>query len=82
MLLLSHHPEYRPLFPKEISLICSAHAHGGQWRFFGRGLFSPGEGWFPKYTSGLYGNMLVSRGLTNTASVPRLFNPTEVVYVR
>lgn len=81
-ILLSHHPEYYPMVPKKIDLICSGHAHGGQVRFFNRGLYAPGQGWFPKYTSGIYdGRLIVSRGLTNTAHVPRINNPTEVVYV-
>ena len=81
-ILLCHHPEYLPLIPSGIDLICAAHAHGGQWRLFGRGLFAPGQGWFPKYTSGIYeGRMVVTRGLTNMARVPRINNPTEVVYI-
>ena len=80
-LLLSHQPEYYPLLPTGIGLIISAHAHGGQWRICGRGLFAPGQGWFPKYTSGVYGNMVITRGLTNTAKVPRINNPTEIVYI-
>ena len=82
-ILLSHHPEYYPLIPRNIDLIVSGHAHGGQVRFFGRGLYAPGQGWFPKYTSGVYdGRLVVSRGLTNSARVPRVNNPPEVVYVQ
>lgn len=82
-LLLSHHPEYWPLLKDEnIDLILSGHAHGGQWRFFNRGVFAPGQGWLPRYTKGVYeGRLVVSAGLSNTTWVPRLFNPTEVVYI-
>ncbi|MCR5090266.1 MAG: metallophosphoesterase [Oscillospiraceae bacterium] len=83
-LLLSHHPEYYPLCLKDrkIDLILSGHAHGGQWRFFGRGLFAPGQGLFPKLTSGVVdGRLVISRGLANMAPVPRLFNPPELVYL-
>lgn len=82
-ILLSHHPEYFTLVPKSINLVLSGHAHGGQIRLFHRGLFAPGQGWLPKWTKGVYdGRLLVSTGLSNTASpIPRLFNPTEVVYV-
>lgn len=87
-LLLCHHPEYYPMYIRktDIELTVSGHAHGGQWRFFGQGICAPGQGIFPKYTSGLYENRLyVSRGLTNTAfPVPRIFNKTElsVIYLR
>lgn len=81
-LLLSHHPEYYDEYikPRTIDLTLSGHAHGGQWRFFGHGLFAPGQGIFPKYTSGMYDNrLIVSRGLGNPYSVPRLFNKPEIV---
>ena len=82
-ILLSHHPEYWPLLKNEnIDLILSGHAHGGQWRFFGHGVWSPGQGWWPRYTKGVYeGRLVVSAGLSNTTWVPRLFNPTEVLYI-
>lgn len=85
--LLCHHPEYWSLREpylsrRTIDLVLSGHAHGGQVRLFGRGLYSPGQGLLPKYTSGVYdGRLIVSRGLANIASVPRLFNEPEIVYV-
>lgn len=81
-ILLSHHPEYYPRYlrARGIDLILSGHAHGGQWRIGNQGLLAPGQGLFPKYTSGVYENRLVvSRGLSNTAPVPRIHNPPEVV---
>ena len=79
---MSHHPEYFPLIPRVVDLMLSGHAHGGQWRFFGHGVWSPGQGFLPRWTKGVYeGRLVVSAGLANTASVPRLFNPCEVVYV-
>ena len=82
-ILLSHHPEYYPLIPDSVELMLSGHAHGGQIRLFNRGLFAPGQGWLPKWTKGMYDQrLIVSAGLSNTASpIPRLFNPTEIVYV-
>lgn len=83
-LLLNHHPEYYPRYIKEldIDLTLSGHAHGGQWRFFGRGIFAPGQGLFPRYTSGLYENrLIVSRGLENNAFIPRLFNKYELIFI-
>ena len=81
-ILLSHHPEYYPMLPEGVELMLSGHAHGGQIRLFRRGLFAPGQGWLPRWTKGIYdGRMVVSAGLANTAApVPRLFNPTEIVY--
>lgn len=83
--LLCHHPEfYEPFLKKRpcIDLIVSGHAHGGQIRLFGRGLFAYGQGFLPKYTSGIYDNrLIISRGLSNTSKVPRLFNSTEIVYI-
>lgn len=82
-ILLSHHPEYHRLVPAEVELTLSGHAHGGQWRIFGHGVYAPGQGLWPRLTRGVYGGRLVvSAGLANTAFVPRLLNPVEVVYVR
>ena len=51
-------------------------------RFFEKGLFAPGQGILPRLTSGVYENRLViGRGLGNGTPFPRLFNPTELVYV-
>lgn len=80
-ILLSHHPEYYPLVSGNIELVLSGHAHGGQWRIFRHGVWSPGQGFWPNWTKGVYGRMVVSAGLSNTARIPRFFNPTEVVYV-
>lgn len=83
-LLLCHHPEYfKPyLEDKSVDLVISGHAHGGQWRIFGRGVFAPGQGIFPKYTSGLYhGKLLVSRGLSNHTFIPRIFNKPQIILI-
>ena len=82
--LLCHHPEYyKTILPYNIDLILSGHAHGGQIRVGGRGIFSPGQGLFPKLTKGVYdGRLVVSAGCSNTASIPRWGNPCEVVVVR
>lgn len=90
-ILLCHHPEYwclrEPyLLCRRIDLVLAGHAHGGQFRFPGQGVFAPGQGWFPKFTSGVHGGpngkLVISSGLSNPARpVPRIFNPTEVVYI-
>ena len=83
-ILLSHRPEYYEKYLKElpIDLTISGHAHGGQWRFFGRGLYAPGQGILPKYTSGLYdGRFIVCRGLGNPHLVPRVNNKPEIIEI-
>ena len=83
-ILLSHRPEYYEKYLKElpIDLIISGHAHGGQWRFFGRGVYAPGQGIFPKYTSGLHnGHFIVCRGLGNPHLVPRINNRPEIIEI-
>lgn len=82
-ILISHHPEYyEPYIKKfDINLIVSGHAHGGQWCILGRGVYAPGQGLFPKYTSGVYdGRLVVSRGLKK-GLIPRFFNPREIVII-
>lgn len=89
-ILLCHHPEYyeQYLGSRKFNLVLSGHAHGGQWRFYRpfskkwQGVFAPGQGFFPQLTSGIFDNRLViSRGLSNTTFVPRINNPTEVIYL-
>lgn len=82
--LLCHHPEYYPqLKSYPIDLILSGHCHGGQIRVRGRGIFAPGQGLLPKYHRGVYdGRLVVSAGCSNTTSIPRWGNETEVVIVR
>lgn len=83
-LLLCHHPEYFDSYlkNKSVDLVVSGHAHGGQWRVFGQGIFAPGQGFFPKYTSGLYrGRLLVSRGLSNHTFIPRIFNKPQLIII-
>ena len=83
-LLINHHPEYFEPYLKEttIDLILSGHAHGGQWRFFGQGIFASGQGFFPKYTWGMYDErMIVGRGLGNYNPIPRFFNKPELVII-
>ncbi len=87
-ILLFHHPElfekYIASFPVQLTL--AGHAHGGQVRLFGKGIYAPGQGLFPKLTSGIHtGNifpdrqMIITKGLSNNTPFPRLFNPPELV---
>ena len=80
--VLAHRPERFPIYAQTgADVILSGHAHGGQVRLFGHGLFAPQQGLFPKYTSGLYledrSLLFVSKGLGNTIPIPRVFNTPE-----
>ena len=83
-LLLCHHPEYykKHLKNRNIDLMLSGHAHGGQWRPFGIPVFAPGQGIFPQYTSGYYeSKLIVGRGLADSRLIPRMFNQIEIVVI-
>lgn len=79
-ILLLHQPQLAPAYAElRPSLIVAGHAHGGQFRLpHGGGLFAPGQGFFPRYTNGLYpigsAQLLVSRGLGNHDIPLRLGN--------
>lgn len=82
-IVLAHRPELFPIYTStDADVILSGHAHGGQIRFFGIGLYSPGQGFFPRFTTGLYriGKSIlhVSRGLGNTIPFPRMFDTPEL----
>lgn len=85
-ILLSHHPEYyKPYIQKrDINLVISGHAHGGQIRVKNQGFFAPGQGFFPKLTSGLYDHrMIISRGISRKPWIaPSFGNPPELVYIK
>lgn len=82
--VLSHRPEYFEEYIKyDADLILTGHAHGGQVRLPGvGGLYAPGQGWFPEYTSGLLEGsgttMIIGRGIGNSVEIPRIFNPPEI----
>ena len=83
-ILLCHHPEYYVPYVKDtgIELTVCGHAHGGQWRFFGRGIYAPGQGLFPKYTAGVVApGCVISRGIGNHAFVPRIQNAPELIFI-
>lgn len=84
-ILLAHEPQFIEEYSAAgYNYIFSGHAHGGQIRLpvLG-GLFSPGQGILPKYTSGVHnagnGKMLISRGLGNSSFPIRVFNRPEII---
>lgn len=81
--LICHKPELyiHEFYDERDDIVLAGHAHGGQWRFFGRGVFAPGQGLFPRYTRGFYGNLLVSAGAHNSESIPRINDPCEILSV-
>jgi len=87
-IVLSHFPETFGLTGErsyrryDFDLMLAGHAHGGQIRLpvIG-GLFAPGQGILPRYTSGKYSDgpaLIVSRGLGNDSFIPRVNNRPEV----
>ncbi len=86
-ILLSHRPELFDVYvDNSIDLVLSGHAHGGQIRLpFLGGLVAPNQGFFPKYTAGVYEKkqtkMVVSRGLGNSIAPVRINNCPELVVI-
>lgn len=82
-LLLAHRPENIDRYARAgANLVLSGHAHGGQWRLFGRGLYAPEQGVLPRYFEGVYRHgdtvLYVSAGAGSHNRIPRLFNPPRV----
>ncbi len=86
-ILLSHRPEHFNVYQsKNIDLVLSGHAHGGQFRFpFLGGVIAPDQGLFPKYDAGSYTEngttMIVSRGIGNSIIPIRISNRPEIVII-
>lgn len=86
-LLLSHRPEqFDSYVAKEMDIVFTGHAHGGQIRLpFIGGLAAPTQGLFPKYTAGVFEEtetfMVINRGLGNSIFPYRIFNLPEIIVV-
>ena len=81
--VLAHHPERIPLYVQAgWNIVVCGHAHGGHARMGQASLYAPGQGFFPKYTAGVYteGNtrMIISRGLGNSSIPWRMGNPPHL----
>lgn len=83
-IVLSHRPEYFEMYSEyDIDLLLSGHTHGGivVLPFVG-GIYAHPQGWFPKYTSGIYEKddfkMIIGRGIGYSGIKLRIFNPPEI----
>lgn len=84
-IVLSHRPEYFDAYVEAgADLVFCGHAHGGQIIIGNKGLFAPGQGFFPEYYQGVHTKenttMIVSRGLGDSF-LPRVNNMPELVVV-
>lgn len=86
-LVLAHRPEFFDNYAAcGVDLVLCGHAHGGQFRLpLIGGVYSPGQGLWPKYDSGLYNmgdtSMIVSRGLGNSNFPLRVNNRPEILFI-
>lgn len=90
-IVLSHFPENfacigdKSYQKYDFDLMLSGHAHGGQFNFPIIGpIYSPGQGLFPRYVKGDFGErpkLIVSRGMGNSEFPFRLFNRPEIVVI-
>lgn len=85
VVFLAHRNTWIEDYPElEVDIILSGHSHGGIVRlpFFG-GVFDHGVSFFPEHDAGLFEteaySLIVSRGLGNTAPVPRFMNTPEII---
>ena len=84
-LLLSHRPEMFADYA-DVDLVLAGHAHAGQVRLpFVGAVFSPGEGFRPRYDVGRFTEgrttMIVSGGLGSSNIVPRFNNRPQLVVI-
>lgn len=86
-ILLGHRNYWMTEYPElPVDLIFCGHAHGGLIRIPGvGGLIGTDRRLFPAFDAGQFNNgrytLIVSRGLGNSVSIPRVFNRPEIVCV-
>ena len=86
-ILLGHRNYWMTEYPElPVDLIFCGHAHGGLIRIPGVGaLIGTDRRLFPDFDAGQFNNgrytLIVSRGLGNSVSIPRVFNRPEIVCV-
>lgn len=87
-ILLGHRNYWMTEYPElPVDLIFCGHAHGGLIRIPGvGGLIGTDRRLFPDFDAGQFNNgrytLIVSRGLGNSVSIPRIFNRPEIVCVK
>ncbi|NLO84519.1 MAG: hypothetical protein GX096_03695 [Clostridiales bacterium] len=82
--LMCHKPDQymKKMRDLDLDLVVAGHAHGGQVRILNRGIYSPDQGLFPKYTRGVIDDrLIVSAGVSNPNHLPRWGNPCEVLMI-
>ena len=83
-ILLCHKPElyWKRLRARNLDLVVAGHAHGGQIRLGGQGIYAPGQGLFPKLTRGVADDkLIISAGAGNPVRMPRWGNPCEILLI-
>lgn len=87
IVLLGHRNYWMQQYPNlPVQLILCGHAHGGIVRIPGvGGVLGTDRTLFPDYDAGMFNNgsytMIVSRGIGNSISIPRILNRPEIVSV-
>lgn len=84
-ILLAHQPQEIEVYSSHgFDLVFCGHAHGGQIRLFGHGLYAPDQGILPEYSGGVYEldgtTEIVSRGIGNSIIPVRVFDRPELIY--
>ena len=82
-IVLAHRPELFDDYCRAgWEMVVCGHAHGGHVRLGKASLFSPDQGFIPRYTHGVYQRgdtrMIVSRGLGNSSIPWRINNPPHL----
>ena len=84
-ILMCHNPMHYINNPalKGFGFTVSGHCHGGQCRLFNLGLYAPGQGYFPRYTSGFHfdNTLYITRGVGNPNNRVRINNNREIVFI-